>query len=172
MNTISLYAWQKSEVVQHHSATKDEPKYISTLCAPALSVIHIKCHPLFIEQKRDPEYLEQFSCFLQGLLSDPFVYKCWGQGVGKFFEGYLAFYHRSLNLTCKSQAICSLRKLCFTSIRTISPITTLLENASFIHLNIKIQVRIMCFVGIYPRMISLKVEAYIQYHYRVYKLLE
>lgn len=142
-NTISLCAWQKSQVIQNHSSTKEEPKYISTLCAAALSVIHIKYHPLFIEQKRDPEYLGQFSCFFWELLSDPFVSKCWGQRAVEFFEGYLAFYHCSLNLTYKSQAICSLRKLCFTSIRTISLITMLLEKTSSIYLHIKIQVRII-----------------------------
>lgn len=85
----------------------------------------------------------QFSCFFWELLSDPFVYKCWGQRAVEFFEGYLAFYHCSLNLTYKSQAICSLRKLCFTSIRTISLITMLLEKTSSIYLHVKIQVRII-----------------------------
>lgn len=95
-----------------------------------------------------------------------------GRGLLSFFESYLAFYPCSLNLTYKSQAICSVRKLCFTSIRTISPITTLLEKNYCNYLNIKIQVRIVCFLGVYPGMIGLKVEAYIQYHYTVHQLLE
>lgn len=107
-------------------------------------MIHIKYHPLFIEQKRDPEFLGQFSCFFWALLSDPFVYKCWGQRAVEFFEGYLAFYHCSLNLTYKSQAICSLRKLCFTHPSEqflLSPCSW--KKTSSIYLHVKIQVRIM-----------------------------
>lgn len=163
LNTISLYAWQKSQVVQHHYSTKEEPKYISTLCAPALSVIHIKCHSLFTEQKRDPEYLGQFLHFLWGLLGDPFVYKRWGWGAAEFFEGYLAFYHSSLNLTYKSQAVSVLWESCASHPCLLSPLSYLLKykNSS-----------IMSLLGIYPGMVGLKLEACIQYYYTVHQLLD
>lgn len=46
------------------------------------------------------------------------------------------------------------------------------EKISFIHTNIKFQVRIICLLGIYSGMIGLKLEDCIQYYYTIHELLE